>query len=511
MPDNATTTVSPGPKVFFLAGPGQAQAPAPSPAVLQDAQTDDFNAAVTNGDILFTALKPLAFAIQQRIAELDMLLSASVTEVLHDPSFQKLEASWRGLNQLVMNTDTGTMLKLRVLSATATELHDDLSNAIDRDQSALFKKLYEEEYGTFGGNPYSVLLFDHEFGRRIAADGVAPELSATQEMELARKLSEVAAAAHAPVIAAADPSLFDPKWTDYTRLGVPRDLSKIFESIEMQSWRDLRDSDDSRYLTMVLPRVMMRLPYGADSLTETGTVPVPGMGFDEIGGGLKHEDYLWGTAVWALGQQITTAFSLYGWCAAIRGVEGGGLVEGLPLHTFTTPAGDMVAKVPTEVAITDRREKELNDLGFIALCYQKGTDSACFFGGATVQKPQVYTVPAANANAQASALLPYVLAASRFAHYIKQIGREKVGSFQTRTGLEKYLNNWIADYVLLNDDAPQSAKAAYPLREARIDVTEVPGQVGAYNATVFLRPHFQLEELTASIRLVAELPPAPAA
>ncbi|MBD0319854.1 MAG: type VI secretion system contractile sheath large subunit [Gemmatimonadetes bacterium] len=504
MPDTITTAAAKPPIFVGTATPMLLAAPTTSQ---EDVREKTFSAGVTSGEILFTAGKPVAYALQQRIAELDAQLSAGVTQVLHDPAFQKLEASWRGLQGLVMSTDTGDMLKLRVLNATAAELYDDLSNAIDRDQSALFKKLYEEEYGTFGGNSYSVLLFDHEFGRRIAVGSVAPELSSTEEMELATMLSGVAAAAHAPVIAAADPSLFDPQWTDYTRLGMPRDLSKIFESIDMSHWSDLRESEDSRYLTLVLPRVLMRLPYGADSLTETGTVPVAGMDFDELAQGLEHKDYLWGTAVWALGQQITTAFSLYGWCAAIRGVEGGGLVEGLPLHTFTTPAGDMVAKIPTEVAITDRREKELNDLGFIALCYQKGTDSACFFGGATVQKPQVYTVPAASANAQASSLLPYVLAASRFAHYIKQIGREKVGSFQTRTGLEKYLNNWIADYVLLNDDAPQSAKAAYPLREARIDVTEVPGQVGAYNATVFLRPHFQLEELTASIRLVAQLPP----
>lgn len=457
---------------------------------------------VAAGDITFTPGQTLAYAIQQRIAELDLLLSTMVSDILHAPAFQRLEASWRGLNQLVMNTDTGEMLKLRVLSATSDEVYADLSSAIARDQSALFKKLYEEEYGTFGGNPYSVLLFDHEFGRD--AQEIGPS-------GLASLLCDVAAAAHAPVIAAADPALFDDQWKDYTRLQAPRDLSKIFESIEMAPWRDLRASEDSRYLTLVLPRVMMRLPYGHDTDTETGTVPVDGMDFDEVASLVNHSDYLWGTAVWALGQQITQAFSLYGWCAAIRGVEGGGLVEGLPLHTFTAPDGDMVAKIPTEVAITDRREKELNDLGFIALCYEKGTDSACFFGGATLQKPQVYTVPAASANAQASALLPYVLAASRFAHYIKQIGREKVGSFQTRAGLEKYLNNWIADYVLLNDDAPQSSKARYPLREARIDVTEVPGQVGAYNATVFLRPHFQLEELTASIRLVAQIPPPPAA
>jgi type VI secretion system protein ImpC len=474
-------------------------APSPSNTALHTARQTVFTGQVASGDIVFTPGKPVAYALQQRIAELDMQISTAVSSVLHDPAFQKLEASWRGLNQLVTNTETGEMLKLRVLSATADELHKDLAGAIDRDQSALFKKLYEEEYGTFGGNPYSVLLFDHEFGRDA------------REIELATLLSEVAAAAHAPVIAAASPELFDFGWTDFTWLPLPRDLSKIFESIDMAKWRDLRDTEDSRYLTLVMPRVMMRLPYGADSATETGTVPVDGMMFDEVSTLLEHKDYLWGTAVWALGQQITQAFSLYGWCAAIRGVEGGGLVEGLPLHTFTTPAGDMVAKEPTEVAITDRREKELNDLGFIALCYEKGSDSACFFGGATVQKPRVYTVPAASANAQASSLLPYILAASRFAHYIKKIAREKVGSFQTRTGLEKYLNNWIADYVLLNDDAPQSSKARFPLREARIDVTEVPGQVGAYNATVFLRPHFQLEELTASIRLVAQLPPPPAA
>ncbi len=507
MPDTMTPPASTGMSIF-MGTTTPVVAALPATTTLQDAWDDAFNAEIGTFDILFTPGKTIAYALQQRIAELDMLISANVSAVLHTPAFQTLEASWRGLNGLVMNTDTGPMLKLRVLSATASEVYDDLSGAMDRDQSALFKKLYEEEYGTFGGNPYSVLLFDHAFGRPTAPP--AP-LSASQEVELATLLSGVAAAAHAPVIASADFTLFDAEWQDYRGLPAPRDLSSIFESIEMTPWRDLRNTDDSRYLTLVMPRVMMRLPYGADSDTETGTVPVKGMAFDELLTGLEHADYLWGNAVWALGQQITDAFSLYGWCAAIRGVEGGGLVQGLPLHTFTTPAGDMTAKIPTEVAITDRREKELNDLGFIALCYQKGTDSACFFGGATVQKPLVYTVPAASANAQASALLPYVLAASRFAHYIKQIGREKVGSFQTRAELEKYLNNWISGYVLLNDDAPQSAKARSPLREARIDVTEVPGQVGAYNATVFLRPHFQLEELTASIRLVAQIPPAPAA
>jgi type VI secretion system protein ImpC len=498
MPDIVTAPQSTAPTIFVGASIPVVAPPAPA-AETQSARQKSFTDEVAAGNILFTRGKPVAYAVQQRIAELDEILSACVNEVLHDPRFQTLEASWRGLSQLVANTETGEMLKLRVLSATADEVHADLAGAVDHDQSALFKKLYEEEYGTFGGNPYSVLLFDHEFGRTA------------QEIDLATRLAQVGAMAHAPVIAAACPSLFDFDWTDFRNLPAPRELAGIFESIDMAGWKDLRGSEDARYLALVLPRVLMRLPYGIDTETESGTVPVEGMLFDEIGNGLDHEDYLWGTAVWALGQRITEAFALYGWCAAIRGVEGGGMVAGLPLHTFTAPAGDRVAKVPTEVAVTDRREKELNDLGFITLCYQKGTDSACFFGGATVQKPEVYTLPAASANAQASALLPYILAASRFAHYVKKIGREKVGSFQTRGGLEKYLNNWIADYVLLNDDAPQSAKAAYPLRQARIDVTEVPGQVGAYNATVFLQPHFQLEELTTSIRLVAQIPPPAAA
>jgi type VI secretion system protein ImpC len=485
-------------KTFFVGTPAFLAAP-PTFVAQTNAQNQAFTDGVTAGDIIFTPGKTVAYALQQRIAELDMLLSASVSGVLHDPRFQTLEASWRGLQGLVMNTDTSEMLKLRVLSATSDELYKDLSGAIDHDQSALFKKLYEEEYGTFGGNPYGVLLYDYEFGR--------------DDVDFAKLLSGVAAAAHAPLIAAAAPGLFDRDWTDFTRLGVPRDLSKIFDSIDMQPWADLRNSDDSRYLSLVMPRVLMRLPYGSETDTVTGMTPVDGMDFAELltepSTGMQHSDYLWGNAVWALGGLITSAFSQFQWCAAIRGKEGGGLVSDLPLHTFTTPAGDVTAKVPTEVAITDRREKELNDLGFIALCYEKGTTDACFFGGATVQKPQVYTNPAANANAQASALLPYILTASRFAHYIKKIVREKVGSFQTRGELETFLNNWIADYVLINDDASQTSKASYPLRAARVDVTEVTGSVGSYNATVFLQPHFQLEELTASIRLVASLPAPP--
>jgi type VI secretion system protein ImpC len=433
----------------------------------------------------------LAAAIQERIAQIDQIIGEQLNAILHDPQFQRLEATWRGMFYLVMGTETGTQLKLRVLNATRDELQKDLDKAVEFDQSNLFKKIYEEEYGTFGGNPYSLLLGDYEFGRH------------PQDIAFLNKISEVAAAAHAPFITAASARLFD--MDSFTELAVPRDLAKLFESTELVGWRSFRETEDSRYVTLVLPHVLLRLPYGPD------TLPVDGLNFKEDVDGRDHGKYLWGNAAWALGLRITTAFAQFGWTAAIRGVEGGGVVEGLPAHTFRTDEGDVALKCPTEIAITDRREKELSDLGFISLCHCKGTDYAAFFGGATTQRPKTYSTNQANANARLSATLPYLLAASRFAHYLKVMMRDKIGAFASKSSIEKYLNDWIAQYVLLNDDAPQSAKARFPLREARVDVTEIPGKPGAFNATVFLRPHFQLEELTASIRLVAELPPPAAA
>jgi len=429
--------------------------------------------------------------INDKIAEIDDLLSAELNEILHHPDVQALEGAWRGLHYLVMNAETGSGLKLRLMNASKADLLKDLEKAVEFDQSALFKKLYEEEYGTFGGQPYSCLIGDYAFGRH------------PQDMALIEKIAEVASAAHAPFIAAADPKLFD--LGSFTELGVPRDLSKIFESAELIKWRSFRESENSRYVSLVMPRVLMRLPYGPD------TVPVEGVGFVEETDGRDHAKYLWGNAAYALGQRIANAYSLYSWTAAIRGVEGGGKVEGLPTHTFLTDEGDIALKCPTEVAITDRREKELSDLGLIALVHCKGTDYAAFFGGQTANRPRKYNTMAANANAELSARLPYVLNASRFAHYIKVMMRDKIGTFMSRDNVQTFLNTWISDYILDKDDAGQALKAQYPLREARIDVVDVAGKPGSYRATVFLRPHFQLEELTASIRLVAELPPPAAA
>jgi type VI secretion system protein ImpC len=429
-------------------------------------------------------------SIKARIAQIDELISKQLNEIMHHADFQKLEASWRGLHYLVMNSETGERLKIRVMNVSKEELGKDLEKAVEFDQSVMFKKIYEEEYGTFGGNPYSCLVGDYEFGRN-------PQDVATLE-----KISNVAAAAHAPFLSAASPKLFD--MDSFTEMMNPRDLAKGFESAELVKWRGFRASEDSRYVALTLPHILMRVPYGPN------TKPVEGVDFVEEVNGKDHSKYLWGNSAYALAQRLSQAFSLYGWTAAIRGVEGGGLVEGLPTHTFKTDQGDIALKCPTEIAITDRREKELNDLGFITLCHCKNTDTAAFFGGQTTNKPKLYNTNEANANARISALLPYVLSASRFAHYLKVMMRDKIGSFASRSSIELMLNNWIADYVLLADDAPQEAKARVPLREARVDVVEVAGKPGAFRAVVFLKPHFQLEELTVSLRLVADLPPAAA-
>lgn len=424
--------------------------------------------------------------ISQRIQQIDELITTQLNVVIHYPDFQKLEASWRGLWHLITNSDVSSKLFIRLMNITKTEITRDLETAVEFDQSQLFKKIYEEEYGTFGGAPYSVLLGDFEFG------------PGNEDVELLTKISQVAAAAHAPFLAAANSSCFSLK--SYTELGHPRDLSIIFEGTEMGKWQSFRETEDSRYVALMLPHVLMRMPYG-----EKGK-PVEGLSFEEDVDGVDNSKFCWGNPAWFLALKILDAVTDYSWPAAIRGVEGGGLVEELPYYTFKTTDGDVALKCPTEIAITDRREKELSDLGFIALCHCKNRDYAAFFGSQTTQKPKLYDMDNANANAALSARLSYMLCASRFAHYIKTMMRDKIGSFMSAVEIEKFLHNWLAMYVLLSDEAPQSVKAQFPLREARVDVFDIPGKPGSYRATIFLRPHFQLEDLTASIRLVATLP-----
>lgn len=424
--------------------------------------------------------------IVSRISQMDRSISLQLDQIVQNPIFQKFEASWRGLHKLVMATETGAKLKLKLLVVTKKELIVDLEKAVEFDQSQLFKKVYEDQYGTYGGTPFSCLMGDFEFGRD------------SQDVELATLLSNVAACAHTPFMAAASPGMFN--FDSFTDLSNPRDLTKLFDGSDAIKWRSFRQTEDSRYFVLTMPHVLMRLPYGKE------TLPVESFNYEESVDGTDNSKFCWGNAAYALAQNITNAFALYGWTAAIRGVEGGGLVSDLPAYTFKTSDGDLAVKCPTEIAITDRREKELSDLGFMSLCYCKNTDYAAFFSAQTTQLPKQYNDNNANANARISARLPYMLNASRFAHYIKSIMRDKIGSFMSRQEVSLYLNAWIAQYILLTDVAPESVKASFPLREARIDVSEVPGKPGSYTAVVFLRPFFQLEELTASLRLVATLP-----
>jgi type VI secretion system protein ImpC len=426
--------------------------------------------------------------ISARVAQIDHLISIQLNEILHHPAFQKLEGTWRGLKYLLDQSETGTQLKIRILNASKKDLLRDLQRAPEFDQSAMFKKVYEEEYGLFGGEPFGALVGDYEFSKH-------PE-----DLELLEKVSQVAAAAHAPFLSAASSELLN--MDSYTALDQPRDIGKIFDSTEYAKWKGFRESEDSKYVCLTCPRVLMRLPYGRD------THQVDGFNFEEGVDGTDHSKYLWGNSAYALASKMTQAFAVYGWCVAIRGVESGGLVDGLPSHTFRTDEGDVALKCPTEIAITDRREKELADQGLVPLVHCKGTDKAAFFSIQSCNKPKLYDSDAANANARLSAQLPYMMATCRFAHYLKAMMRDKIGGFMSREDAWRFLNRWIGGYVTQDDKANQATKAKFPLREARIDVEEVKGKPGAYRAIAYLRPHFQLDELNVSLRLVAELPAA---
>ena len=429
----------------------------------------------------------LAATIDARVAELDGLISKQLSAVMHAPEFQKLESSWTGLNYLVRNTSSTQTLKIKMMNVTKRELVKDFQAAMEFDQSAMFKEVYEEEFGTFGGAPFGALIGDFEVTRQ-------PE-----DMYFIDQMSHVAAAAHAPFISAASPELFGLE--TYSDLGKPRDLSKVFDTVEYAKWKSFRESEDSRYVGLTLPRFLGRLPFNP----KDGST-VEGFNFVEDVDGTDHDKYLWCNAAYAFASKLTAAFEDFGWCAAIRGVEGGGLVEDLPTHTFKTDEGEVALKCPTEIAITDRREKELSDLGFISLVHCKESDYAAFFGAQSAQKAKKYNTDAANANSVLSAQLQYIFAVSRIAHYMKAMMRDKIGSFASASNVEDFLNRWLTQYVLLDDNASQEQKAQFPLREASVQVSEVPGRPGVYRAVSFLRPHFQLDELSVSLRLVAELP-----
>ncbi len=427
--------------------------------------------------------------IESMIAEIDRRLTQQINAIIHHSDFQQLEGSWRGLHYLVNNTETDETLKIRVLNISK----NDLAKTIKKfkgtawDQSPLFKKMYEEEFGSPGGQPYGCLVGDYHF------DHSAPDV------ELLSGMAQIAAAAHAPFISGASPNVMN--MDSWQELSNPRDLTKIFQSAEYASWRSLRQSEDARYVGLTMPRYLARMPYGAK------TNPIEDFAFEEDTAAADHSKYCWANAAYAMGVNINRAFKLYGWCSRIRGAESGGMVEGLPCHTFPTDDGGVDMKCPTEIAITDRREAELAKNGFMPLSHWKNTDYAVFVGAQSLNQPAAYDDPDATANANLAARLPYLFATCRFAHYLKCIVRDKIGSFKERADMEKWLNNWVMKYVEPDPaNASEDAKARRPLAAAEVKVEEVPGNPGYYSSKFFLRPHYQLEGLTVSLRLVSKLP-----
>ncbi|MCE9637038.1 MAG: type VI secretion system contractile sheath large subunit [Planctomycetes bacterium] len=433
--------------------------------------------------------KSLTATFNAAIRAIDQAISGQLAAIMHNPKFQQLEGTWRGLHYLVQNSETGSGLKIRMLNVTKKQLFKDLDSAVEFDQSQLFKKIYENEFGSPGGEPYGALIGDYHFGNH------------PDDTELLTKMSNVAAAAFAPFITSAGPGMFGME--SFEEMSKPRDLEKIFDSVEYAKWKSFRESEDSRFVALTMPRVLARLPYGEK------TKPVEEFAFEEVGSGaVAHDSYTWMNAAFVYGARLTNSFAKSGFCVAIRGAEGGGRVDGLPTHTFRSDDGDPDIKCPTEIGVTDRREAELSKLGFLPLCHYKNTDYAVFFGAQTAQKAKKYDRPEATANAAISARLPYIMATARFAHYLKVMGRDKVGSFMEVAESEAWLNRWIMNYVNANPTASQEMKAKYPLAEARVEVKEIPGKPGSYNAVAWLRPWLQMEELSASLRMVASIPKA---
>ena len=426
-------------------------------------------------------------SIEAIIAEIDKKLTEQVNKIIHHEDFKNLEGSWRGLKHLVFNTETDETLKIRVMNISKKDLAKTVKNFPGAlwDQSPLFKKLYEEEFGTPNGEPYGCMIGDYQF------DHTPPDVAILSGM------SKIAAAGHCPFFAAAAPTVMN--MDSWQELSNPRDLTKIFTSPEYAPWQSLRKSDDARYLGLTMPRYLARVPYGSK------TDPVEAFSFEEETEGGSHDQYVWSNSAFAMGVNVARAFKMYGWCARIRGPESGGMVEGLPCHTFPTDDGGVDMKCPTEIAITDRRESELAKNGFIPLSHWKNTDYAVFMGAQSLQKPAEYEDADATANANMSARMPYLFATCRFAHYLKTMVRDKIGSFKERADMEKWLNNWINQYTV-DASASEETKAKYPLAEAQVKIQEVPGNPGYYTSQFWLRPHYQLEGLTVSLRMVSKLP-----
>jgi len=448
-----------------------------------EALNDFIKASLQSGG---TVSKDVETNIKYWISAIDQKMTAQMNEILHNPVLQKLEATWRGLHHLVSKSETGETLKIRVMNITKDELRNDLERAVEFDMSETFKKVYEEEYGTLGGHPFGMLMGDYDFDCRRGPD-----------VKILAGMAGIAASAHAPFVANVSPKSFN--MDRFSELSNPRDLAKIFTGPDYAAWQAFRESEDSRYVALTCPRVLAREVYGEKFQ------PVAEFNFEENVDGVDHDKYLWMNASWCYAARITDAFSKHGWMARTRGVEGGGKVEGLPVHTFPTDDGDVAMKCPTEVAITERREQELEKLGFLSLIHCKGKPYAAFMSATSAQKPKKYDRDNATANAVLGTKFNQLMCVSRFAHFLKVMVRDKVGSFMERAEMETWLNRWINNYVVSNPEGQSDdTKAKYPLAWAEIKVADVPGQPGMYRAVAHMRPHFQLEGLDISLRMVAK-------
>ena len=436
--------------------------------------------------------KNLTLTIEKAIAALDVKISEQLSTVMKNPDFQKLEGTWLGLQKLVKNSELGPDLKIKLADYTKDELLEQFEDAPAIDRSRFFTMVYQEEFGTAGGQPYGALIGDYEFGY------------GDEDVALLRYMGEVAAASHSPFVAAANASMFD--FDSFETFSEGKPVAAGFDSPAYASWNAFRASDDSRYVALTLPKTIARLPYGQ------ATVKVSSFEFEELSKDANgnaapesQDDFVWSNAAYEYGLLLTQAYTQFGWCTAIRGTDNGGKVENLSNFTYYTPAGDLVQQCPSEVNLTDEREKELSDLGFLPLVHYKNTNYAVFMGAQTTHKPKTYTDPDATANAAISARLPYTMASSRIAQYLKVMGRDRVGSNLDPANIEKELSDWIHQYVNPNAIGNE-AKSTHPLVEAKVSVEEQAGRPGCYSAVAYLRPWLQMEELTSSLRLVAKIP-----
>jgi type VI secretion system protein ImpC len=432
-------------------------------------------------------LKVSKAGLDSMIAEIDRKMSLQVDEILHHAGFQKLESTWRSLQFLVDRVDFRENNKVEILNVTKDELLEDFEDAPEIVKSGLYKTVYTSEYGQFGGKPYGIMIGDYEFD------------AGPQDMRLLQYMAAVAAMSHTPFIAATSANFFGIE--DYNALPNLKDIKSIMEGPQYIKWQSFRETEDARYVGLTLPRFLLRLPYGPD------TRPVKSFNYQENVTG-SHEHYTWGNAAFSFASRVADSFAKYRWCANIIGPQGGGAVEDLPLHQYEA-MGAVQTKIPTEVLISERREFELAEEGFIALTMRKGSDNAAFFSANSVQKPKYFGISKegkeAELNYKLGLQLPYMFIISRLAHYLKVIQREHIGTWKERSDLELELNNWIRQYVSDMDNPMPGVRSRRPLRQAEIFVEEVPGEPGWYRVSLKVRPHFKYMGAYFTLSLVGKL------